>query len=181
VPGTRVSGKSLAFGAGVGGVGFAGFRLANEIDFDKAIQQFTPGAAGIWIGVLMFGGWLVSQWIETRRLSLEDRLARREGYEKQVADLAKENRALRDELSLFRREHEDYRKLCHDETDSLRRQVVTLQNEITGLMRQSSAHAVAVAREVQRGGFDAPKASGAVERSASYLETPGDDSGDGKA
>lgn len=117
-------------------------------DLAKLLEGFTPGAYGIWTGVFMFAAWLLREYRETRKLSAEDRLARREGYAQQVEGLQRENRELRAEMTKNRTEHEEYRRLCHAETDGLRAQVIQLMNEIEGMRRQMSAQAAALARLV---------------------------------
>lgn len=109
-------------------------------------KEFTPGAYGIWSGVLMFAAWWLREWRETRKLSSEDRLARRDGYAKQVETLMGENRNLRDDLVKMEKRHSDYRELCHKETDQLRDQVVHLENKIAGLMRKLADVAIRAAR-----------------------------------
>lgn len=117
----------------------------------RFFHDFTPGAAGIWSLVVMFGAFLIREWRETRKLSADDRQARREGYAKQVADLTGENRALRQEIARIRQEHEDYRRLCHRETDQLRRHVIDLENMIAGLQRTIATASVSVARQFGKG------------------------------
>lgn len=115
-------------------------------DLLSVFKEFTPGAYGVWSGVLMFAAWWLREWRETRKLSAEDRLARRDGYAKQVEMLMGENRNLRSDLSAVEKRHSEYRKLCHEETDQLRDQVVTLENRIAGLMRKLADVAIRAAR-----------------------------------
>lgn len=115
-------------------------------DLLSVFKEFTPGAYGIWSGVLMFAAWWLREWRETRKLSAEDRLARRDGYAKQVEMLMGENRGLRSDLAAMEKRHSDYRTLCHQETDQLRDQVVHLENKIAGLMRKLADVAVRAAR-----------------------------------
>jgi hypothetical protein len=115
-------------------------------DLLSIFKEFTPGAYGIWSGVLMFAAWWLREWRETRKLSAEDRLARRDGYAKQVEMLMGENRGLRSDLAAMEKRHSDYRTLCHQETDQLRDQVVHLENKIAGLMRKLADVAVRAAR-----------------------------------
>lgn len=100
------------------------------------LQGFTPGTYGVWTGVLMFAGWWLREWRETRKLSAEDRLARREGYAKQVELLMGENRALHSDLATLRAEYDKYRDLCHRENDQLRAMVVKLEREVQALCRR---------------------------------------------
>lgn len=102
----------------------------------KIIADFTPGAVGIWALVLMFSIYFLREWRETRKLSLEDRLARRDGYAKQVTGLQVENRELRAEVQRVMEAHDAYRKLCHAETDQLRRQLISMADELQGYKRQ---------------------------------------------
>lgn len=110
------------------------------------MRDFTPGAAGIWTLVAMMGLYLIREWRETRKLSAEDRLARREGYAKQVENLQAENRKLRGDIADMEQRHSDYRRLCHQETDQLRDQVVYLNNRISGLLRKLADVAIRAAR-----------------------------------
>lgn len=109
-------------------------------------RDFTPGAAGIWTLVAMMGLYLIREWRETRKLSAEDRLARRDGYAKQVENLQAENRKLREDIADIEQRHSDYRRLCHQETDQLRDQVVYLNNRISGLLRKLADVAIRAAR-----------------------------------
>ena len=97
------------------------------------LREFTPGSAGVWTGVLMFAGWWLREWRETRKLSADDRLARREGYARQVEMLMGENRALHGDLATLRREYDHYRELCHRENDELRQMVNRLKGELEAL------------------------------------------------
>lgn len=97
------------------------------------LQGFTPGAYGIWTGVLMFAGWFLKEWRETRKLTAEDRLARRDGYAKQVESLTAENRALRREMQDTRQQSEDDRRACNQENDALRCSLRRVLDELAGL------------------------------------------------
>jgi predicted nucleic acid-binding Zn-ribbon protein len=88
-------------------------------------------------------------------LSAADRLARREGYAKQVAGLQVENRRLRRELADDRKRHDDYRHACQHETDQLRTEIRGLEDQVTGFKRRLDAQASTLGRAVL-GGFDAP-------------------------
>lgn len=109
-------------------------------------RDFTPGAYGVWSGVLMFAAWWLREYRETRKLSADDRLARREGYAKQVELLTAENRNLMADQRALREEYDRYRTMCHAETDQLRNQVVSLENRIAGLMRKIADIAMRAAR-----------------------------------
>lgn len=108
------------------------------IEFFASLKDagFTPGSYGIFGIALMIAAWMAKEYRETRKLSLDDRNARREGYAKQVENLQDENRDLREDQRKLRDEYENYRKLCHSETDSLRNLVIGLQGEIAGYKRR---------------------------------------------
>jgi hypothetical protein len=117
-----------------------------SFDIPRLFSEFTPGAAGIWTGVAMFAAYWMREWRETRKLSAEDRQARREGYAHQVETLMKENRELRADLSKSVNEFRDYRVLCHAETDQLREMIVANEDEIIGLKRKLSEQSLEIAR-----------------------------------
>lgn len=94
----------------------------------------------------MFAAWWLREWRETRKLSADDRLARREGYQKQVELLTAENRNLMADQRALREEYDRYRTMCHQETDQLRDQVVTLETRMAGMMRKMADIAVRAAR-----------------------------------
>lgn len=96
----------------------------------KSITGWSPGAYGIWTGVLMFSAWWLREWRETRKLSAEDRLARRDGYAHQVQSLMAENRSLRDDLRKLEKQHYDYRSMCVAENDELRRELRITREEL---------------------------------------------------
>lgn len=134
----------------------------------RVAAEFTPGAAGIWLLVALAFVAFWREWRETRKLSADDRLARREGYARQVADLTAENRAQRQEIADIRSEHEEYRRLCHAETDQLRKHVVDLENLVAGLQRQLASAAVSVARQIGKGVL-----GNALEEAAAQLDEEG--------
>lgn len=109
------------------------------------LADFTPGAAGVWTGVLMFAGWMLREWREDRKLSAGDKLARREGYEKQVQMLSAENREVGKDLRELRAEYDRYRALCQSETDGLRLQIIELQRRLAGLDRKTATQAIDLA------------------------------------
>lgn len=115
-------------------------------DLFTIFRDFTPGAYGIWTGVLMLAAWFIREWRETRKLSTDDRQARREGYAKQVESLQVENRNLRDDLIDAERRHDDYRHACQRETDQLRGEIRGLEDMVAGLKRQIDAHASSLGR-----------------------------------
>ena len=106
---------------------------------------FTPGAAGVWTGVLMLAGWMVREWRENRKLSDADKQARRQGYEHQVQLLMDENRALAGDQRDLRAEYLEYRKQCQAETEGLHRQNMAQEAEIAQLRRRVSAQDLALA------------------------------------
>lgn len=94
----------------------------------------------------MFAAYILREWRETRKLSFDDRMARREGYSRQVSDLTDENRALRTDQRLLREEYDHYRRLCQAETDQLRTDMQAQANRISGMMRKITDIAVRAAR-----------------------------------
>lgn len=119
------------------------------------INGLTITGAGTWTGVVMFAGWLAREWRETRKLSADDRLARREGYAKQVENLQVENRKLRGDLADQEERHTEYRHACQRETDQLRGEIRGLEDEMTGLKRRLDSQAGALGRAML-GSIDAP-------------------------
>jgi hypothetical protein len=112
----------------------------------KFFADLTPGAVGIWLGVGMFALYWIREFRETRKLSSEDRQARREGFESMVKSLQAENRDLRREMQADREAHAAYRQLCHQETDMLRKQIIDLHDEIAGYKRRLDTQAIKVAQ-----------------------------------
>lgn len=131
------------------------------------LEGFTPGAAGIWTLVLMVGAFLAREWRETRKLSSDDKQARREGYAKQVADLQKENRLLRADLRRVETDHDDYRRLCIEENTRLLGLLRSLEDHIVGLERQLTAAGIAVIRNL-RPGMVSDTIAGAADRAARH-------------
>lgn len=125
-----------------------------EALFTRIIADFTPGSAGIWVLVCMFGIYFIREWRESRKLSIEDRLARRDGYAKQVASLQVENRELRTELHNVQQAHSAYRKLCHDETDQLRKQLQDIADEMQGYKRQFAQHMLSLTGKLDGSDFN---------------------------
>lgn len=109
-------------------------------------KDWAPQAYGIWTLVLMAFAYFAREWRETRKLSADDRQARREGFTWQVENLQRENRGLQTDLASLRREYDDYRAICHAETDQLRGQVVLLETEVAGMKRQRATDQVMQAR-----------------------------------
>lgn len=125
-------------------------------ELPQIVQSFP--VAGQW-GLVLSLTWcaflgsiyIIREWRETRKLSAEDRLALRDGYAAQVQNLQIENRDLRKELQGVMKAHDDYRALCHAETDQLRRMVMQLEAEIEGLKRNRAQDIVTdLRRSVKR-------------------------------
>lgn len=99
------------------------------------ITGLTPGGLGIW-GILFYlVAWSLKEWRETRKLSSEDRQARREGFQAQAESLMNENRKLREEVHNANANLDDYRKICQIETDQLRALVRTYRDQVEGYKR----------------------------------------------
>lgn len=116
------------------------------MDFAKIFAEFTPGAYGIWGIFVLVAGFIGKEWRETRKLSLEDRMARRDGYAKQVENLQKENRDLRADMTAAETRHDEYRRLCHAETDALRQNIIRLEGEVAGFKRRIDMQGMELAR-----------------------------------
>lgn len=106
----------------------------------------TPGAVGIWTGVAMLAVWLLREWRETRKLTDADKMARREGYARQVEMLMGENRSMLKDQRELREEYDRYREMCRSETDELRGKILRLENEQTGYKRRLDAQSIELAR-----------------------------------
>lgn len=124
------------------------------------IPGLTFTGAGTWTGVTMFAAYLVREWRETRKLSAEDRLARREGYAKQVEMLLgaqdrdrAENRRLRGDLQSLENTHDEYRRACQEETDQLRGDIRRLEDDLNGYRRRLDASAAEAGRVVISGSY----------------------------
>lgn len=115
------------------------------LELADLLKQFTPGAYGIWTVVLMISAWMLKEWRETRKLSADDRLARREGYAKQVEMLMAENRRLGADLREVREEYDAHRRQCYEETDQLRRMIIDNQGEIEGYKRKVDSLSIELA------------------------------------
>lgn len=118
-------------------------------DLVSIFRDFTPGAYGIWSGVMMFAAWWAREWRETRKLSADDRMARREGYAKQVEMLMGENRSLHSDLATLRSEYDRYRDLCHRENDQLRTMVIKLENDLEAVRRNIADGAIRAIKAVR--------------------------------
>lgn len=108
----------------------------------QTLKSLTPEAWAAWTVAVIIGGYVINQMRLDRKLSADDRLARRDGYATQVSKLTdqvkmlmEENRALLADQAALRREYDDHRKICQMETDQLRRMVVDLESEVAALKR----------------------------------------------
>ena len=127
--------------------------------WQNVVGQITVGSAGIWL--LVMGGLvhLFREWRLTRKLSIDDRIARRDGYAAQVTNLAAENRALRTEMDSrdaahVRRYHDleqkydAYRELCERTEEQHRAEIFNLMQQAAGFKRRLDAVVAAVFRLV---------------------------------
>lgn len=112
----------------------------------STLAKFSPGTIPGWALVALGLFYFFREWRETRKMSAEDRLARRDGYAKQVTDLTIENRALRADLVANEKLHSDYRRDCQRETDQLRGEIRSLEDEVSGLKRRIDGQGSAAAR-----------------------------------
>lgn len=110
------------------------------------LQAMTPGAYGIYGIFALIALRYLKEWRETRKLSSEDRLARREGYAKQVENLQDENRELSKDLRELREEYDGHRRQCFAETESLRQDLQRKEEEIIGLFRKVADLGMRLAR-----------------------------------
>lgn len=117
-----------------------------EFNLAKLIADITPASVGTWVLVLMLGLYGLREWRETRKLSLEDRLARRDGYARQVEELHCENRELRNDLSRLHKEYDLYRHMCQEENSQLRDQIRRIEDTVAGLERRVATDAIELAR-----------------------------------
>lgn len=117
----------------------------------STLANFTPGATGTWVVVAMLLAHFAREWRETRKLSFEDRLARRDGYARQVETLLNENRGLRAEMHQMNENHEAYRQICHQENDQLRTMLRHNADEIEGLKRKITEQGVELAKLIKPG------------------------------
>lgn len=114
----------------------------------EMFKDWAPQAYGIWTLVLMAIAYFAREWRETRKLSADDRQARREGFTWQVENLQTENRELRRELNDTNKEFTDYRRLCEDENGQLRKDLRHLEDKYTGLERRFDAQARSLPRVI---------------------------------
>jgi len=120
-----------------------------DVNAISALTGLTPGAAGIWLfGTIFLLGWslkAVAEWRQWRQLSLEEKQANREGFTAQVALLSKQLRDANERVRLVaadlqteRDAHDEYRRLCHAETEQLRGHIIRLENDIAALHRRET-------------------------------------------
>lgn len=96
-----------------------------------------PGTIGVWTLVLIGLIYFFREWRESRKLSAEDKLARRDGYAKQVEMLMAENRSLAKDQVELREEYKYYRKACQEETDELRIEIFNLRSSVEEYRRRN--------------------------------------------
>ncbi len=124
-------------------------------------QGWTPGAYGVWSGILLFIGWWLNERRKDRKLSLEERQANREGFSGQVKLLMAECNTLREwganlgkQLQVLRDEYDEHRQLCFAETDQLRAHVRRLEEENAGVKRELATQGIELAHlKAQTGGI----------------------------
>ena len=116
------------------------------LEIKQILNAFTPGAVGVWTGVLMFSIYLLREWRENRKLSFEDRIARRDGYAKQVEMLMRENRSLMTDLSTFRRELDENRERCDAENQHLHSLIDILRTEVSDLRSKALKDELEIAK-----------------------------------
>ena len=104
------------------------------------LQGFTPAATGIWLfgssGALV---WFVSIMRERRldrKLSIDDREARRAGFTAQLTQYQTTQGELMKAQTELRREYDEYRRACQTETALLRSQIIQLENDVAGWKRR---------------------------------------------
>jgi hypothetical protein len=121
------------------------------------LKDMGAGTISGWVLVLIGATFLFREWNATRKLSTEDREARRAGYSKQVADLnaqltlaagqitaiSAENRSLRNDLAALENRHTEYRRLCETQHDEQVEQTRRQADEIIGLKRAIAAGQIA--------------------------------------
>lgn len=117
------------------------------------ISEFTPGAMllAYMAAIVTFHYW--KSWREDKKLSQDDRQAKREGFARQteilmrqIGDLNAENRLLRADLLQNEQTHSEYRRQCQAETEQLRNEIVGMQQQMAGVLRKAADIAVRAAR-----------------------------------
>jgi predicted RNase H-like nuclease (RuvC/YqgF family) len=112
-------------------------------------REWPPQAYGIWTLVFLAFFYAAREYRETRKLSAEDRQARREGFAAHVESLQTENRRLRTDLADLRREYDEYRRICQEENEQRIREGRVMENHIRGLERRLDAQAAALPRVIE--------------------------------
>lgn len=109
------------------------------------------------LGILALVGlgviYLVREWRATRKLTTEERQARREGFAAQVDLLMRElaecraecRGQLSDQQSL-RRENDDFRRLAYQIQEQQRREILDLREEVEGLKRKQAHESGEIAK-----------------------------------
>lgn len=115
-------------------------------DLPMFLSKFTPGTYGVWMLVLMAAAHFAREWRLTRKLTSEERQARREGWTAQVEMLQRECRERAEDTRRLRGEYDEYRKLCQVETDQLRDMLQRQEDEISGLKRKHSELSLEMSR-----------------------------------
>lgn len=125
----------------------------------ELVMQITPGNWGIIVTLVgIAASWFFKQWKETRQLTAEERLAKREGFTKQLelamaetAAARAENRLLSQDMQNLRAEYNEHRRLCYAETEQLRNMLIAQSDEIEGLKRRIAQDALELSK--LRGGM----------------------------
>lgn len=111
-----------------------------------ALRQVTPGGWGIWLIVIMLASYLAREWKDNRKLTADERQAKREGFTRQTEILMRENRELLTDLRQLRQEYDAHRKICYQETAQLREMLEEQMTEVQGLKRKVSGQALEIAQ-----------------------------------
>lgn len=146
------------------------------------ISAMSAGAKGIWLfGLILVSGQVLkwaAEYRAWRKLSFEEKQANREGFTAQVEFLSRQLReanarleTVLAELAAERSAHDEYRRLCHAETEALRIRIARLEDDLAAVDRKKRAEGTALAREVIDP-KDAPHAAASIDRTAAHL---GDD------
>lgn len=100
----------------------------------------SPTAYGVWAIAIGGAVYLLTKYMEERRLSrhlsIRDREAMRAGFTKQLESVQAANATLSAQLSDVRREYDEYRHQSQQESDGYRASIMRLESEINGLRRR---------------------------------------------
>ncbi len=106
-------------------------------------QEMTPGAYGIYGLFFLAIGGIIKWRLDLGKLSLDERVAKREGFTKQVELLLQELKGVREENRLLlkdnhdlREEYNAFRILCHKENEQLRKMIIEVTDDLEGLKRE---------------------------------------------